>query len=128
MKNKYQEALQNLYDMRSKLIDVSSKNTQWANNIKIYDFIGDQLRTIQELVDKMKPIEEDLGCPLDVVFKALKGINYENEFGDLCQYQRPRLYYSDDLKCWCWELFLGGYVLPLKDHKKTWWLSETKEE
>ena len=76
----------------------------------------------------LEDIEGELRCPLEVVFKALKGINYENEFGDFCRCQRPRLYYSDDLKCWCWELFFGGYVLPLKDHKKTWWLSKTKEE
>ena len=77
---------------------------------------------------KLEDIEEDLGCPLDVVFKALKEIYYEDEFGDLCQYQRPRLYYSDDLKCWCWKLFLGGYVLPLKDYKKSWFLKKDRSE
>ena len=81
-----------------------------------------------EYAEKCHNLEEQLGCPLEVAFKALKEIYYEDEFGDLCQYQRPRLYYSDDLKCWCWELFLGGYVLPLKDYKKTWWLKEDKSE
>ena len=81
-----------------------------------------------EYADKMKSIEKGLECPLEVVSKALKGINYVDDAGDLCQYQRPRLYYSDDLKCWCWELFLGSYVLPLKDYKKTWWLFKTKEK
>lgn len=69
-----------------------------------------------------KEPEIDFGCPADVISKALKGINYVDDDGDLCQYPRPRLYYSDDLKCWCWELYLGGYVLPLKDYKKTWFL------
>ena len=82
---------------------------------------------LEKLYD-LEDLEQDLGCPLEVVFKALKGINYENEFGDFCRCQRPRLYYSDDLKCWCWELFFGGYVLPLKDHKKSWWLDKTKEQ
>ena len=86
------------------------------------------LKPVYDKLGKLEDIEEDLECPLDVVFKALKGINYENEFGDFCRCQRPRLYYSDDLKCWCWELFFGGYVLPLKDHKKTWWLKEDKSE
>ena len=69
-----------------------------------------------------KELEIDFGCPSDVVFKALKGINYVDESGYFSLYQRPRLYYSDDLKCWCWELYLGGYVLPLKDYEKTWFL------
>lgn len=72
-------------------------------------------------------LSNELGCPLEVVFKTLKGIIYENEFGDFCSVQRPRLYFSDDFKCWCFELFLGGYVLKLKDHKKTWWLVSDKE-
>ena len=70
----------------------------------------------------MTKLEIDFGCPLEAVFKALKGINYVDESGYFSLYQRPRLYYSDDLKCWCWELYLGGYVLPLKDYKKTWFL------
>ena len=84
--------------------------------------LGEILHKLYALED----IEEDLGCPLDVVFKALKGISYEDGSEDF--YPRPRLYYSDDLKCWCWELFFGGYVVPLKDHKKSWWLDKTKEE
>lgn len=147
MKNKYQEALQNLYDMRSKLIDVNSKNTQWANNIKIYDFIGDQLRTLQELVDKMKPIEEELGCPLEVVFKAIVDgiviIGDRNEYADMTlwldtkpttaligekrDFEEPRLIKYNE---WCFSCNSGSYsgCVKLKDYKKTWWLSETKEE
>lgn len=147
MKNKYQEALQNLYDMRSKLIDVNSKNTQWANNIKIYDFIGDQLRTLQELVDKMKSIEQDLGCPLEVVFKAIedgiviKGdINQygaktlwlankplESLVGEKLDFEEPRLIKYNE---WCFSCCGGSYrgCVSLKDYKVTWWLKESKEE
>ena len=70
-----------------------------------------------------KELEIDFGCPAEVVFKALKGINYVDESGYFCYYPRPRLYYSDDLNCWCFELYLGGYVLQLKDYKKTWFLN-----
>lgn len=90
-----------------------------AEHIK---FVKDKL----EYADKMKSIENDFGCPLEIVAKALKGINYTDESEDF--YPRPRLYYSDDLKCWCWELFFGGYVLPLKDHKKSWYLDKTKAQ
>lgn len=84
MKNQYQEALKNLYSMRSKLIDVSSKNIQWANNIEIYDFIGVQLRTLQELVEKefgVKPFKESLAdrlcgkCHCYINFDAINNLH-----------------------------------------------------
>lgn len=138
MKNKYQEALQNLYDMRSKLIDVSSKNTQWANNIKIYDFIGDQLRTLQELVDKMKPIEEDLGCPLEVVFKILKERNYYFEYNGKVYYNKKCYINTVNVNDGFISVSVSNeelrnkYIFDVKlffnEHKKTWWLSKTKEE
>ena len=82
-------------------------------------------------------LEDELGCPLDVVFKALKeGVSYNRE--DVARTYnvkewldfatRPRLYYSDDFECWCFELFLGGYVLQLKDYQKTWWLKGDRSE
>ena len=91
MKNKYQEALQNLYDMRSKLIDVSSKNTQWANNIKIYDFIGDQLRTLQELVDKYSLKY----CNYKEV-KYANGVSYVKPFCPSCNKQLS--YYGKQIR------------------------------
>ena len=83
MKNKYQEALQNLYDMRSKLIDVSSKNAQWVNNIEKYDFIGEQLATLQELVDEKIPVKVD---------KSTKGSfpNYDNYETSHTTYKCPK--------------------------------------
>lgn len=94
----------------------------------------------QQMCDKLfklEDLEDELGCPLEVVFKALKeGINYNRE--DVARTYnvkewldfatRPRLYYSDDWECWCWELFLGGYVLKLEDYQKTWWLKGDRSE
>lgn len=75
---------------------------------------------------KLEDIEESLGCPLDVVFKALKeGIYIENEFGKMVNF-KCRLTYKNEEIGWYFNI-IDGYVL-IKDHKKTWWLSETKEE
>ena len=90
---------------------------------------------ITNKLGQLENLEDKLGCPLDVVFKALKeGVSYNRE--DVARTYnvkewldfatRPRLYYSDDWECWCWELFLGGYVLQLKDYGKTWWLKGDK--
>ena len=38
--------------------------------------------------------------------------------------KRPRFYYSDDFKCWCFEICFGAYIVKLKDYKKTWALKK----
>lgn len=121
--NKYQEALQNLYDKRGELIDVYNKNEQWANNIKIYDFIGHQLRTLQELVDKLqdlKNIEEELGIPLITLFKALKGIWIKDN--DRTYYVgSPYLCYAENNKRELEFQFKVGEIWHyVKDYGKTW--------
>lgn len=75
---------------------------------------------------KLEDLEEKLGCPLEVVFKALnEGIYIATEKIDF--FLRPRLYFSDDYKNWCFEFAFGGYVVHLKDYQKTWWLKGEKK-
>ena len=85
----------------------------------------------REKLDKIEDLEDELGCPLEVVFVALdKGITIEiDDLGIkvLDTFERPRLYYSDDFHCYCFELLFGGYVVKLKDYQKTWWLPSDKE-
>lgn len=77
-------------------------------------------------IEKYWNIEEELGCSLEVVFKALEeGVYIEVEhLPDVIE--RPRLYCSDDFKCYCFELLYGEYVFKLSDYKKTWWLKGEK--
>ena len=72
--------------------------------------------------------EEELGCPLEVVFRAFnEGVYIEVEhLPDVIE--RPRLYYSVDFKCYCFELLYGEYVIKLSDYQKTWWLKGEKNE
>ena len=73
-------------------------------------------------------MEEQLGCPLDVVVKALKiGIytnlkNWNRE--DLTKYFCLNLYNIET------EWFLGNPIIlvNLKDYKNTWFLKEDKSE
>ena len=71
-------------------------------------------------------LSEELGCPLEVVFRAFnEGVYIEVEhLPDVIE--RPRLYYSDDFKCYCFELLYGEYVIKLSDYQKTWWLKGEK--
>lgn len=97
-------------------------------NIKIYDreeCVASVLILTNKL-NELKDIKEQLGCPLEVVFKALnEGVSIKVEhLPDVIE--RPRLYYSDDFKCYCLELLFGEYVIKLSDYQKTWWLKEEK--
>ena len=73
-------------------------------------------------------LSEELGCPLEVVFKTIEdGVYIEVEhLPDVIE--RPRLYYSDDNKCYCLEMLYGEYVVKLSDYQKTWWLKGEKDE
>ena len=98
------------------------KKDQYGDYMPIYH---------KEVCDKLyalENLEQDLGCPLDVVFKALKdGIYVKDEDDDILFYYgkvvldgRGFLHYIE-----CGEMMEG---FPLDEYKETWWLSETKEE
>ena len=53
--NKYQEALGNLYKIRGETYKVYQKGKEWKEEIKKYDAVGENLHTLQELVDKATP-------------------------------------------------------------------------
>ena len=75
---------------------------------------------------KLEDLEEELGCPLEVLVKALKdGVKVNMEFLDIDitdDILRPKLYYSDDFQCYGLSIQSWGYFVRLKDYKKTWWL------
>ena len=86
-------------------------------------------RDIYNKLGKLEDLEQDLGCPLDVVFKALKeGIVYEenNKFiTDKCIALHFIAYEKE------WALIYDidfMYSHLLKDYKKTWWLKEDLSE
>ena len=93
-------------------------------------FIGEVMNKLGKLED----IEVKIGCPLDVVFKAIEdGIWFKSDDfitknleKDLAT--RPRLYYSDDFKCYRFEIGFGLHYVALKDYGKTWWLKGDRKE
>lgn len=91
----------------------------------MYDVPWTDVENCVDKLGRLEDLEEELGCSLDVVFKALnEGIYIATEKIDF--FLRPRLYFSDDYKNWCFELAFGGYVVHLKDYQKTWWLKGEK--
>ena len=79
-----------------------------------------------EYAEKCHKLEEKLGCPLEVVIKAInKGIFAEDLpsgkivkwFGLSLSRVKTEWYLSNEKIC-----------VGLKDYKKIWWLKETREE
>ena len=96
---------------------------------KFYDTCYKQLDSALEELSQYKQLEEQIGCPLEVVGKLRKanhiyrddglafgfiGINFNDE--------DKLILYNDD-EC---NIFTSD--LRLTDHKKTWWLKEDKSE
>lgn len=89
----------------------------------------------QEVCDellKYKQLEQDLGCPLEVIFKALKDGFYD-EYGALYKVGEFYLDYNWLLsnpsdKYLTFNVEGTYFEFKLNDYKKTWWLKEDKSE
>lgn len=107
-------------------------------------------RAFAEVIE-YKKIEEELGCPMDIVFRALKqGYIYANVYTEdetikwqITHFTRYEGFSKDfgyvlqtinGVKC---GLGRNGYnqyihldceIFMLKEYKKTWWLNEDKSE
>ena len=104
-----------------------SRFTKYDEKKKQYIRLASRL-AVDDKLGKLEDLEEKLGCPLEVVVKALKiGIytnlkNWNRE--DLTKYFCLNLYNLET------EWYLGNPIIfvNLKDYKKTWWLREDKSE
>ena len=104
-----------------------SRFTKYDEKKKQYIRLASRL-AVDNKLGKLEDLEEQLGCPLEVVVKALKiGIytnlkNWNRE--DLTKYFCLNLYNLET------EWYLGNPIIfvNLKDYKKTWWLREDKSE
>ena len=81
---------------------------------------------LKELNAKYKDLEEQLGCPLEVVFKALQNGVYYEDVANCMKYMVVDLSFNLE----------GDFVLYFDDeerllarnYKKTWWLKIDKSE
>ena len=104
---------------------------------------SNEFDTICDELLKYKQLEQQLGCPLDFIFKVLQapkiyveGMNVRSEYDDSFKFHSKRNNYI--INPYAIEgkkpefLFVDrwsyGYNLRLKDYKKTWWLKEDKSE
>lgn len=100
--------------------------------ISIVDLQGSELLTkiIEMATDLLeyKKVEEQLGCPLEVVFKALtNGVyvkDFPNESNTLKMFGLNLTNIENE-----WYMITKFYAnVKVKDYKKTWWLKADKSE
>ena len=101
-----------------------SRLTRYDEKQKQYTRLASRL-AVDNKLGKLEDLEEQLGCPLEVVFKALKeGIIIDRE---LPKY-KVIIGFEENELCLYIEQKFPKWKYKLKDYKKTWWLREDKSE
>lgn len=122
------------------------------NRIPDYDIVRGNFGRISDdmifnKLGRLEDIEDELGCPLDVVFRAIENgiiiMGSTDKYGDSTiwvdtipvtvtiegkhTFEEPRLIKYEE---WCFSCKNGSYsgCVALKDYKKTWWLKEDLSE
>lgn len=98
-----------------------------------YEEISSEYVITQKL-GQLEDIEEELGCPLEVVFRAMKcGIEFEHKITNEKLISKSiRVYYFQNK--WKIRAYIERYNTKdafdrdLKDYQKTWWLKGEKNE
>lgn len=104
-----------------------------SENYKVRRYGREEWETLaQNAINKLgrlEDIEEELGCPLEVVFKALKDgiIDFENNEHRYIHLRNNGKYVLPS-NCWIFHTFHFSYVFKLSDYQKTWWLKGEKEK
>lgn len=101
-----------------------SRFTHYDVKQKQYIRLASRL-AVDNKLGKLEDLEEEIGCPLEVVIKALKeGIYYIYPNGNIVLERSFKLnHYSSG---WC--LIKPKLNFKLEDYKKTWWLKRDKSE
>ena len=93
-----------------------------------YKFADEDV-SIEEIVDKLgklEDIEEQLGCPLDVLVKILLYPKIRTRFG-IREIDKIDYYVEDDNRG-LMIYFKNGTFDKVSNYKKTWWLKEDRSE
>lgn len=111
-----------LVDKLVQLADTSKEKEALELRDKIYEIFT---KEYSEPLWNYLNLEEELGCPLEVVFKAIySGIYYIYPNGNIFLERSFKLnHYSSG---WC--LIKPKLNFKLEDYKKTWWLKRDKSE
>ena len=108
---------------------MSRLTNKWKNYYTPKLEAFDKNQDITPLLDKLgklEDLEDELGCPLEVLSEISKNGFYEH-YGYIPPYhisridifKREIMYYDEET---------NYFTVKLKDYKKTWWLKEDRSE
>ena len=97
--------------------------TRIREHIEIEDVNGAN----HKLAD-LEDLEEKLGCPLEVVFKALKNGIYRYSPTYEPNFRKEDVLFLGNENGRYYVNWLGCWYEYLDNYKKTWWLREDKSE
>lgn len=92
------------------------------------DYVASSEELIYAKLCELEDLEEQIGCPLEVVFKALtNGVyvkDFPNESNTLKMFGLNLTNIENE-----WYMITKFYAnVKVKDYKKTWWLRKDKSE
>lgn len=103
-----------------------SRLTRYDEKQKQYIRLASRL-AVDNKLGKLEDLEEEIGCPLEVITQALK-----QEIWYLGNRERNYLYQmsANALKFISgdWVITNGSHYANTQDYKKTWWLKKDKSE
>ena len=121
--NNYNELI-DLVNRLVQLVDTSKEKEAIELRDKIYEIFT---KEYSEPLWNYLNLEEETGCSLDVIIRAVKyGIYIKNIDGDMVNF-KCYLYYKNPELGWYFIIVNNGYV-PLTDYKVNFWLREDKSE
>ena len=101
------------------------------------EYIEDKIKKLTDKVGKYEDLEEQIGCPLMVLVRALKdGVYTKNDIygkdvGNGLKYFEEIYISTNGIELLHNSMFKGIEsigTIQIKDYKKTWWLKEDKSE
>lgn len=112
-----------------------SRLTHYDEKQKQYIRLASRL-AVDNKLGKLEDLEEELGCPLEVVAHLVmyKPFYYEDENGNLHTVDSYELTNKDLIFYMSWkdvDIYLGetgDIEIPLSDYKQCFWLKEDKSE
>ena len=115
--------------MEHTTLDYDVFNTTGIRKAKMYDNYKSIIEKDLEILKKYKSIEQELGCPLDIIFKAIKqGKIWWHE--QWCKIFIVAVY-EDSTRPYI-EVICKDYnyhrLAFIDEYKKSWWLKKDRSE
>lgn len=84
-------------------------------------------REINNKLGRLEDLEEQIGCPLDVLVKAMTSKIYYDIASGVGEIVQPYLVVNDD-GMFVFDTLDDTDYIYLNDYKQTWWLKEDRSE